>query len=194
MKKAIVKTCLILSFYMYSCTAGHQYTIVQTYRNIHSASVGNYEKVKLEEILNSPRKYHNSKIEIQGYYDEDFEISCLYSSSKSMHSKKANSAIWIGFSYYDNLIDTITGNNLLKDYEERQHIQKKRILIQGVFNADFKGHDDLYPGALQKINLIHVYSKIDTSKIGDKKNHEELGNLNSASILRSIKIKNLAQE
>jgi hypothetical protein len=87
------------------------------------------------EIIKNSINYHDEIIEVSGYFNYSFENVSIY--HKLMSDK--NEAIWIDFSPSINKI--LTENDLIS-------LQGKKVIVQGRYDNDSKGHLGLFLGTV----------------------------------------------
>ncbi len=128
------RLCIILFFLQFNTSCNNQI--------FNNCPKYNFVKASIQDIIKSPNQYDGKRIELEGYYYEDFEVTAL--SEKRIELDE--SSIWLDFMYNEELIKKLKGNKPTNKY----------VKIRGVFNVNNKGHLNMFSGGITKICYIEV--------------------------------------
>ncbi len=105
-------------------------TSINTY-----ADIG--ESVSMIHLISNPEQYHGKKVIISGYLNLEFEGNGIY-----LHK--------------DDYINSIYKNGLWCSIDELKYrkFNKKYVIMEGIFNAEMKGHMGLWSGSIENISRI----------------------------------------
>jgi len=99
------------------------------------ADVG--ESVSIVQLIANSEKYHGKKVIITGYLNLEFEGNGIYLHKDDYLNSVYKNGLWCNI-------------NIVK-YEK---FNKKYVVIEGVFNANNKGHMGLWSGSIEKITRV----------------------------------------
>jgi hypothetical protein len=103
--------------------------------------------VSIINLIATPEKYHGEKVLVDGYMVFDFESNGLYLTKGSADNSMTKDALWLSLEeFFDKLPEEVGGGYL--------RLNESYVMVEGVFDAEDKGHFDLYSGAISKISRI----------------------------------------
>lgn len=106
------------------------------------------EKVSIISIISTPKKYHNKKIAVKGYYTLETEGYAIYFSKNDYEKNIFKNGLCLYASF-----ETLKELGIEEPY-------KGYVSIEGVFNKNILGSHDLYSGSIQEITKIErLYKK-----------------------------------
>ena len=105
---------------------------------LKGAEMENIESVSIIELIANSDKYHNKKIRVVGFLNLDFESKALYLSSSDYEHSITKNAIWVS----------------VDKSGEYKKFNKQYVLVDGVFDAESKGHLKLYSGTIMDVDRV----------------------------------------
>jgi|SRR5690554_1508224 len=134
-------TIIIILFILGGCSSIGTYKTTDYNENF-------YQKISIDDIVKSPKSYHNKAIEINGY----FYHSLGGTSISGKKYRKSKQSIWIDFNYFGDLLNT--NNEKLFEKNRLEQFSRKKVKIKGVFTKDKTGHLNQYSGSITKITYF----------------------------------------
>ena len=114
-----------------------------------------FKKVSFEQLVDSIKNYDQQYVEVSGKYEEDKELSALF--SNGLTSGPDNTALWVNFSQDCPLYQTGTHKGLF-EYNDGQftQINDQAITIRGLINIGNKGHGKKFKATIERISLVRL--------------------------------------
>lgn len=110
------------------------------------------EDVSMIEVIANPKRFHNKKIQVQGYFTSETEGMAIYFSKSDFQNMIYKNAIFIYISYED-----------LERFNLKAPSQGYVTLI-GIYNKDKKGSYDFYSGGFENVlNISRMYKRGSTN-------------------------------
>ncbi|MDO3696026.1 hypothetical protein QVZ41_14330 [Wenyingzhuangia sp. chi5] len=135
------KTLLLLLIINLTCMYGQEDSkIIEEFR------YGFDESVSIINLIASPEKYHNKKIQVIGYLNIEFEGNGIYLHKEDYDNGIEKNGLWVSFTK--------------KTWEKlkKKKINKTYVIIEGTFNMEDKGHMGLFSGEIEKITRIDKWN------------------------------------
>ena len=108
-------------------------------------SSGDY-RVSMITLIAAPEKYHDKGVHVIGYLNLEFEGNAIFLDELDFENSNTKNAIWLSFSRK-------------ADMKEIMKLNGKYVMIQGVFNKDYKGHMSLFAGSIDEIIQVDEVKK-----------------------------------
>jgi hypothetical protein len=115
-----------------------------------------FKRVSFRQLVDSIQNYDQQYIEVSGKYEEDKELSALFSDNL-LAGGSENNALWVNFSQDCPLYQVGTHKGLF-EYNDGQFtlINNKAVTIRGMINLGNKGHDKKYKATIERISLVKL--------------------------------------
>ena len=116
----------------------------------------NFTRVSFAQLIDSLAKYDQQYVEVTGKYEEDKELSALFSNDLYSDNTDAN-AICVNFSQECPLYLTGTHQGLF-EYNDGQftQINNKLITIRGKVDTRNRGSHGRYKATIDRISLVKL--------------------------------------
>lgn len=98
--------------------------------------------VSIINLISTPEKYHNKRIQVIGYLNLEFEGNAIYLHKEDYKKSIASNGFWVDFTE-----ESWTNINNFK-------INKCYVLIEGTFDMDSFGHMGLWSGTIKDITRV----------------------------------------
>jgi hypothetical protein len=99
----------------------------------------------LIQLLVYPDRYHGKEIQVKGYLVVEDEGTAIYVSESDGEYYITPNGFWVEFE----------GNTLgLSDKEITKRFHHKYVLLEGTFDKDDRGHEDLWQGSIGKVSRL----------------------------------------
>ena len=100
------------------------------------------ESISIINLIASPEKYHNKKIQVIGYINIEFEGNAIYLHKEDYKRGILDNGLWVSFTK--------------KAWEKlkKEKINKTYVIIEGTFNMEDNGHMGLFSGEIEKITRV----------------------------------------
>jgi hypothetical protein len=109
--------------------------------------------VSLLQLIANPGEYHGKLVRVIGFFRLELEGDALYLHRVDFQQGLTKNAVWVDVGQRV----SVGGRNLSDRY----------VLIEGVFNAEDKGHMDLFSGSLKEVKRMeHWRSRKDLQRSG----------------------------
>lgn len=108
-------------------------------------SSGDY-KVSMITLIAAPEKYHDKGVHVIGYLNLEFEGNAIFLSELDFENSNTKNAVWLSFSKK-------------ADMKEIMKLNGKFVMIQGIFDRDYKGHMSLFAGSINEIIQVDEIKK-----------------------------------
>jgi hypothetical protein len=141
--KIILRTLiLILNLLLFLNNANAQDSIKYSERpNGHNSPY----RISINEILANPDVYEGTHLQVVGYLNLDWEADAVYLNKNDFKSRRYSKGLWIHLNQFK-----FRGSNKLKGHY---------VVVDGVFDANDHGHENLWGGALKAITSIKPFYK-----------------------------------
>lgn len=110
--------------------------------------------VSLIQLIANPNEYHGKLVRVIGYCRLAFEGDALYLHREDFEHGITKNAAWIDI-----------GSKISTNPRE---LNGRYVLVEGVFNANDKGHLGLYSGCLKEIKRIEPWRSREELKKNNK--------------------------
>lgn len=104
------------------------------------------KKVSIINLIATPEKYHRKNISVIGFAVLDFENTAVYLSEEDADRGITKNAIWLSI---DDFMETMQPERIKEEY--MRFYKGDYALIEGVFNAEGKGHFGGYSGTIEDV-------------------------------------------
>lgn len=114
-----------------------------------------FKRVSFRQLVDSIQNYDRQYVEVSGKYEEDKELSALFSDSS--FAGPDNGALWVNFSQDCPLYQVGTHKGLF-EYNDGQFtlINNKAVTIRGIINLHNKGREKKYKATIERISLVKL--------------------------------------
>ena len=115
-----------------------------------------FKRVSFRQLTDSIENYDQQYVEVSGKYEEDKELSALFSDS-AFTTGPDNNALWVNFSQDCQLYKAGTHKGLF-EYNDGQftQINNKAVTIRGMINLHNKGRQKKYKATIERISLVKL--------------------------------------
>lgn len=115
-----------------------------------------FKHVSFRHLIDSIDTYDRQYVEVSGKYEEDKELSALFSDSTLTDGSDSN-ALWVSFSQDCPLYRVGTHQGLF-EFNDGQftQINNRSVTIRGVINLHNKGHEKKYKATIERISLVKL--------------------------------------
>ncbi len=107
------------------------------------------ENVSLIRLIANPEKYDGKKLQVVGFLHLEFEGDAIYLHEEDYKKGLVQNSFWVEFS-----------PKLLKKKDPKK-LSDKYVIIIGTFNAEHRGHMDMFGGTFENILRLDVYPNRD---------------------------------
>ena len=115
-----------------------------------------FKQVSFRHLIDSISNYDQQYVEVSGKYEEDKELSALFSDSTLTDGSDSN-ALWVNFSQDCPLYQEGTHQGLF-EFNDGQftQINDKAVTIRGIINLHNKGREKKYKATIERISLVKL--------------------------------------
>lgn len=99
------------------------------------------EFISLITLIQNPEKFAGKKVRVVGLCTLAFEGKAVWTSREDMEKAVTKNAVWL-----DSKLD-----------KDTTKLDKKFLLVEGVFNATRKGHLGMYSGTIESITRLELW-------------------------------------
>lgn len=117
-------------------------TILITLKSLFAMSPQINETTSMIQLISNPDKYHNKHIRLVAFLNIEFEGNALYLHQEDYKNDIYSNGIWLSV------------NEENKTLIKKNDLNKRYVLIEGVFNKENKGHMGMWQGSLEKVTRI----------------------------------------
>src|SRR6185312_9150244 len=116
----------------------------------------NFKRIGFRQLIDSIGNYDRQYVEVSGKYEEDRDLSALFSDS-ILAGGSDNNALWVNFSQDCPLYQAGTHKGLF-EYNDGQFtlLNNKTITIRGMINLHNKGREKKYKATIERISLVKL--------------------------------------
>jgi hypothetical protein len=107
--------------------------------------------VSLVQLIANPREYHEKLVRVIGFCRLEFEGDALYLHREDFEQGITKNAVWLDIEPPA----SVSPQNLSDGY----------VLVEAVFDAESKGHMDLFSGTLKVKKMGHWRSRHETERM-----------------------------
>ena len=95
-------------------------------------------RVSLAQLIASPQDYDGKVVRVTGFVNLEFEGDAIYAHRDDLKHRTYQNGLWIDVN------DDIQ--------KKKADFDQKYVVVEGTFNAEWKGHMGLWSGSIQKIS------------------------------------------
>ncbi len=110
---------------------------------VKGADMKNIQTLSLIEVIANAQEYDGKAIRVVGFLNLEFESKALYLSRDDAQHSVTKNALWVE----------------LEKWTEYKKFNKHYVLIEGIFDANNKGHLQLYSGSLTHIKRLILWGE-----------------------------------
>lgn len=111
----------------------------------------NPKALSMIQLIATPERYHNRHIRVIGFLRLEFEGNVIFTSIESAQHRVVYNRIDLDISKEESL-------------QKRDELDAKYVLVEGVFNATFRGYRHLSVGTIEKITRLEKWSDPDAPR------------------------------
>ena len=105
----------------------------------------------LIQLLVNPDRYHGKEIQVKGYLVVEDEGTAIYMTESDGEYYITSNGFWVEFE----------GNTLgLSHKEITKRFHHKYVLLEGRFDKDDRGHEDLWQGSIGKVSRLMTLPRL----------------------------------
>jgi hypothetical protein len=138
-KQHCVVALSLLIFLLSSCSSDHDSNLNKV---DHSAI-----EVSIIQVIANPSDYHGQKIRVKGVGNAAYEGNGLYLNKNDWQYRVYTNGLWLQF------------GEGATPFEKAGKYNGKYVIVEGIFNMDFKGHFSMYSGAIVDITRYEPLKK-----------------------------------
>jgi hypothetical protein len=97
--------------------------------------------ISLIRLIQSPDEYHLAKVRVIGFATFEFEGKALYINREDYENAITKNAIWLD----------------VELTEAVRRLNKKHVLVEGLFDKDKLGHLRMYSGTIKNIKRLEEW-------------------------------------
>jgi hypothetical protein len=98
--------------------------------------------ISLIKLLANPELYNQQVVRVQGFLELEFEGTALYLHREDWEQMLTRNALWLDVR--------------AEIWERKFELTERYVQVKGVFQSDFRGHMDLFGGAITQIQDIRT--------------------------------------
>jgi len=98
--------------------------------------------ISLIKLLANPELYNQQVVRVQGFLELEFEGTALYLHREDWEQMLTRNALWLDVR--------------AEIWERKFELTERYVQVRGVFQSDFRGHMDLFGGAITQIQDIRT--------------------------------------
>ena len=143
--KFLTSTLILLSVLFFSCS----YSKPASKTNLSqvdtvSSDTSVIKDVSIIALIANPQLYNHSKVRVIGYLHLEFEGNCIYLHKEDCKNAISKNALWV---------DLISREKM----RSLQKFSDHYVIIEGIFNADDKGHMEMNSGTVTNISRVDLW-------------------------------------